>query len=116
MQTASIWGAGFIAQTHVDALRANGINIALVVSRTREGAQEFAAAHGIPNASDDPTLLFDESIDCVHVCTPPNLHYTMVKTLLEHGKNSCAKSRSALTSARRKSFIPSRARAALSAR
>ena len=48
MQTAAIWGAGFIAQTHVDALRANGINIALVVSRTRQGAQEFAAAHGIP--------------------------------------------------------------------
>ena len=87
MQTAAIWGAGFIAQTHVDALRANGINIALVVSRTREGAQEFAAAHGIPSASDDPTLLFDESIDCVHVCTPPNLHYSMVRTLLEHGKN-----------------------------
>ena len=67
MQTAAIWGAGFIAQTHVDALRANGINIALVVSRTREGAQEFAAAHGIPSASDDPTLALGMRSGRAHV-------------------------------------------------
>lgn len=87
MQTAAIWGAGFIANTHVDALRANGIHIDLIVSRTLEGAKAFAESHGIPRYSDDASLLFDEKIDCVHICTPPNLHYEMAKTLLEHGKN-----------------------------
>ena len=58
MQTAAIWGAGFIAQTHVDALRANGINIALVVSRTREGAQEFAVL--LREKTGLPVVLRDE--------------------------------------------------------
>lgn len=87
MQTAAIWGAGFIAGTHVDALRANGINISLIVSRTLEGAESFARSHGISNWSDDAELLFAPDIDCVHICTPPNLHYEMAKKLLLRGKN-----------------------------
>ena len=87
MLNAAIWGSGFIAGTHVEALRSSNVNIAAVVSRTLEGSCAFAEKWGIPRWSDDPSILFDENIHCVHVCTPPNLHYEMVKTLLEHGKH-----------------------------
>ena len=86
MPTAAIWGAGGIANTHLDALRSNGITVAAVVSRTQDGARAFAQRWGIPQWGSDPAILFAPEIDCVHICTPPNLHYEMAVTLLEQGK------------------------------
>ena len=74
MPTAAIWGAGGIANTHLDALRSNGITVAAVVSRTQDGARAFAQRWGIPQWGSDPAILFAPEIDCVHICTPPNLH------------------------------------------
>jgi len=87
MPNAAIWGSGFIAATHVEALRSAGINILAVVSRSLEGSRDFAQKHGIPRFGTQPEILLTEDIDCVHVCTPPNLHYDMVKMLLNHGKH-----------------------------
>ena len=87
MPTAAIWGAGGIANTHLDALRSNGITVAAVVSRTEDGARAFAQRWGIPQWGSDPAILFAPEIDCVHICTPPNLHYEMAVTLLEQGKH-----------------------------
>lgn len=87
MPNAAIWGSGFIAGTHVEALRSNGINILAVVSRSIEGSRAFAAKWGIPRYGTEAEILFSDDIDCVHVCTPPNLHYEMVKLLLENGKH-----------------------------
>lgn len=87
MPTAAIWGAGGIANTHMDALRSNGIAVAAVVSRTEDGARAFAQRWGIPRWGTDPAMLFTPEIDCVHICTPPNLHYEMAVTLLEQGKH-----------------------------
>ena len=86
-QKAAIVGTGLIAMSHARALRDNGIQIAVCVSRTQEGAKKFADAWGIPTYGTELSLAFDPSIDCVHVCTPPALHYEMVKALLEQGKN-----------------------------
>lgn len=87
MPTAAIWGAGGIANTHVEALRSNGIAVAAVVSRTKAGAQAFAQRWGIPRWGDDPELLFAPEIDCVHICTPPNLHDEMAAEALRRGKH-----------------------------
>ncbi len=87
MPNAAIWGSGFIAGTHVEALRSAGINILAVVSRSLEGSRAFAEQWGIPRYGTEPDILLSEDIDCVHVCTPPNLHYEMVKLLLRHGKH-----------------------------
>lgn len=87
MPTAAIWGTGSIAATHVQALRINGINIAAVVGRTLEGTRAFAAKWDIPRYSVDPDVLFEKSIDCVHICTPPALHYEMIMQLLQRNKN-----------------------------
>ena len=84
---AAIWGAGGIAQTHAMALRAVGISIRTVVSHSEAGARAFAQQWGIPEWSTDPAALLDASVGSVHVCTPPGLHYEMVKFLLEHGRH-----------------------------
>ena len=87
MPTAAIWGAGSIAHTHAEALRACGIPIAAVVSRRESAAGEFAARWGITRFGTDPAILFEDGIDCIHICTPPNLHYEMVLECLNHGKH-----------------------------
>lgn len=86
MKTA-IWGAGYIACTHAEALLAAGIDIAAVVDVNEEKAKAFAAQYQIEKWGRDSSLLLADEIRTVHVCTPPNLHYDMVMMLLEHGKN-----------------------------
>lgn len=82
-----IWGAGNIAHTHAEALKASGIAIGAVVDVSEEKARAFAEAYGIEAWGNDPALLLKEDITTVHVCTPPNLHYEMVSLLLDHKKN-----------------------------
>lgn len=87
MKKSGIWGAGNIANTHAEALKAGGFTAGAVVDVDEQKAEEFARRHGIEKWGTDPALLLDDEIGTVHVCTPPNLHYEMVKTLLEHKKN-----------------------------
>lgn len=87
MKEAAIWGVGFIAEVHAEALKKLGIPIRTVVSRSYEKAQRFAEKWGIANASDDPAALLDGEIACVHVCTPPTLHTQQVRFMLENGEN-----------------------------
>lgn len=84
---AGIWGAGYIAGTHAEALKASGVTIGAVVDVNEETAMEFAQKYGIKKWGTTPELLLEDEITTVHVCTPPNLHYEMVMLLLEHGKN-----------------------------
>lgn len=87
MSEVAIWGAGGIANTHAAALKANGIPVGLVVNHNVDTAKEFAEKWGIPKWSADPNALLETNISVVHVCTPPGLHYEMVKFLLEHDKH-----------------------------
>lgn len=84
---AAVIGAGNIAQTHGEALRMAGIPIAAVVDVQEEQARSFAEKWNVPVYGTDPSLLYAQEIDCVHVCTPPNLHFEMVRSLLEAGKH-----------------------------
>lgn len=82
-----IWGAGNIAHTHAQALKASGIAIGAIVDVSEEKAKAFADEFGIEKWGTDPAILLEEEITTVHVCTPPNLHYDMVMMLLDHKKN-----------------------------
>lgn len=84
---AAIWGTGHIANLHAEALAANGITLAAVVNHRLDKAKEFADTWKVPAYSQDPSILFDPSIDCVHVCTPPGLHYAMLLQLFKHHKH-----------------------------
>lgn len=84
---AAIWGAGNIAQTHAEMLHAAGVLLEAVVDVSADRAREFAQTWNVPVWGDDPSVLFAPDITSVHVCTPPNLHYEMVRSLLEAGKH-----------------------------
>ena len=84
---AAIWGSGNIANTHAEALKAIGVELAAVVDVSEEKAAEFAARWNVPVHGVDPEVLFAGGIDVVHVCTPPNLHFDMVTELLMRKKH-----------------------------
>ena len=71
---AAIFGAGFAGQVHVDALRACGVEPALVITRHEESARAFAKQWGIARWGVDKTLALADDIDAVHICTPPATH------------------------------------------
>lgn len=82
---AAVWGAGTIAQTHAEILKEQGIVIEWVVDANIERAKEFAERFGVSHYSNNGEDILNSEVDVVHVCTPPNLHYKMVRELL--GKN-----------------------------
>ncbi len=84
---AGIWGAGYIACTHGEALRSLGISIGTVVDRDGEKARKFAEQFGAESWGTDPALFLKDDIASVHVCTPPNLHFDMVMFLLNNKKH-----------------------------
>lgn len=84
---AAIWGCGNIAETHAQAIKAMGVELAAVVDVNADRAQSFAAQFQAANFGTNAALLFAPEIDVVHVCTPPNLHYEMVMQLLQHSKH-----------------------------
>lgn len=86
-KTTGIWGAGYIANVHAEALKAAGCSIGAVVDADEKKAEAFAKRHEIKRWGTDPQLLLEDEIGTVHLCTPPNFHYEMVKTLLSHKKN-----------------------------
>lgn len=84
---AAIWGAGRIANTHAEAIKAMGGGLAAVVDVSAEAAADFALRWGAAAHGTDKELLFAPDIDIVHVCTPPNLHFEMVSELLQRKKH-----------------------------
>ncbi len=83
-------GAGAAAQiNHIPALKkAEGLELAAIVDRDPEKAQQVAQRFGIPVAfSRLDDLLADESIDAVDLCTPNFLHQPMAVAALEAGKH-----------------------------
>lgn len=87
MERAVILGAGFISHTHAEALKKCGIEVYAVVDQNEAAAKEFAKKWDIPNYGSDMNILFDEAVTTVHVCTPPDTHYNIVKKLLLAKKN-----------------------------
>ena len=87
MEIVGILGAGFISHSHAEALRNCGIKVYAIVDRSEKAAKEFAEKWGVEHYGTTEDILFEEAVTSVHICTPPDTHYEIVKRLLEAGKN-----------------------------
>jgi predicted dehydrogenase len=86
---AAVIGTGFMGRTHVEAIRRLGnIEVVAVVANTEEEARGFANSANIDWATADVnSVLSDEHIDAVHVCTPNNTHFPIAMAALKAGKH-----------------------------
>lgn len=82
-------GAGFVAGVHAEAFReVRGAQITAVFSRDAARAQAFAAAHGIPRATDDwRSVVEGRDVDAVLVMLPNHLHAEVVQAAAAAGKH-----------------------------
>ncbi|MEZ4279683.1 MAG: NAD-dependent epimerase/dehydratase family protein [Myxococcota bacterium] len=80
-------GTGYIADYHFAALAAvPGVRIVAVCDVSLVRAERFAAAKGIEKAYAELDRMIEEArLDVVHVLTPPNLHATLARRVLEAG-------------------------------
>lgn len=85
----AIVGPGGIANgTMPDLQLTENVDVVAVYSRTRQGADDFAARWGIEVGYDDyDALLADPAIDVVYVCTPHTSHFEYSSRALAAGKN-----------------------------
>jgi len=83
----AVAGLGFIGPAHVEALRRiPGIEVVAISDISAEVARQKAGDLGIDHYYEDfNDLIGHEGLDCVHICTPNNLHYPMSKAALEKG-------------------------------
>lgn len=83
------WGilaTGGIAGNFTDDLRAAGLRVAAVGSRTLEQARTFAAEHDVPHAHGSwADLAADPDVDVVYIATPHPAHVDAARVVLEHG-------------------------------
>src|SRR5262245_9546173 len=86
------WGilaTGGIADAFAAELRAAGLDLVAVGSRTQASADAFAAKHGIERAHGSyEALAADDEVDIVYVATPHPMHHANARLALEHGKHA----------------------------
>lgn len=79
-----IIGCGFIAEVHLQALRAVGQEVFAIVGRDREKTEEFAGKWGIPHVCTEYRDFLKVGVEAVHICTPPMLHFLPARFFLEN--------------------------------
>jgi predicted dehydrogenase len=86
---AAIFGAGFMGRVHAEGIRRLGnVETVAIAAETLAEAQGFAQANEIERSTGDyREILADPRVNVVHVCTPNQLHFPMVKAALEAGKH-----------------------------
>jgi len=86
---AGLIGAGFVGPLHVEAVRRLGyVDFVAVATSSEESAKRKAEQMGFERGYGDyKAMLADPSIDAVHICTPNNLHFEVIKAALEAGKH-----------------------------
>jgi len=77
----SIIGSGFIANVHAETIKALGHEITVVISSNQENAKSFAKKWGISKFGTDFQLALEHS-DCIHLCTPPMVHFEHAKAAI----------------------------------
>src|SRR6476646_9833124 len=83
-------GCGFVAELHMHAYRrVYGVDIEVrAVAARGDHVVEFARRHQIPTAYRSfRDLIADADIDVVDICTPPNLHASMIVDAMQAGKH-----------------------------
>ncbi len=82
-----IVGAGAIAQTYAEALRQLPEGELSGIADTRvDAARALADGRDCPAFGSLEELLLESGVDAAIVCTPPNTHETICRTLLNAGK------------------------------
>jgi predicted dehydrogenase/nucleoside-diphosphate-sugar epimerase len=83
----AIVGTGYIAEFHARAIReAKGVQLAATCDANLGRAKAFAGTWNIPLAFDSLSKMLAETrIDCVHILTPPDLHFSLAREALEAG-------------------------------
>lgn len=78
-------GAGFImADCHLVAYRAAGLNPVAIAARRHKAAAEVASRHSIPRAYDDyRRLLDDPAVEVVDIAVPPDVQPAVIEEVLE---------------------------------
>lgn len=93
-------GAGFIADYHVNGLRAAGGEVTALVGRRPDRTAQRAAELGIKRTETDyRTVLDDRSIDAVVVASPDDTHEAITIEALDAGKHVLLQKPMALDSA-----------------
>src|SRR6201989_984140 len=83
-------GCGFVAELHMYAYRrVYGVDVEVAAVAARgDPVVEFARKHKIPatyRSFDE--VIADPSIDVIDICTPPNLHASMIVAAMRAGKH-----------------------------
>ena len=82
----AVVGAGFIADFHLEILRATPqVEVVAVCDADLVKAQSSARRHKVPHAVASLAELAALKIDVAHVLVPPNLHLAVTRELLELG-------------------------------
>jgi len=83
-------GCGFVAELHMYAYRrVYGVDVEVkAVAARGDHVVDFAGRHGIANACRSfAELIADREIDVIDICTPPNLHASMIVDAMRAGKH-----------------------------
>ncbi|MGQ0684771.1 Gfo/Idh/MocA family protein [Bradyrhizobium sp.] len=83
-------GCGFVAELHMHAYRrVYGVDVEVrTVAARGDHVADFASRHHIPNACRSfRELIADRDLDVVDICTPPNLHASMIAEAMQAGKH-----------------------------
>jgi predicted dehydrogenase len=88
IKTAVI-GSGFMGAAHIEALsRIGGIEIAALVSKEKEQAENLADRFSIPSVSEDwHDVITDKNIEVIHNCTPNFYHFDINKAAIGNNKH-----------------------------
>jgi predicted dehydrogenase len=108
----AIIGAGFIADYHVNGLRAaGGAEVAVLVGRDRGRTEVRAGALGIARVETDiDAVLGNSSIDAVVIATPDNTHRDIAIAALEAGKPVLVQKPMAMSAAEGREMLAARER------
>ena len=83
-----IVGTGWMAETHTEALRRLGIDVAGVAGRTPARAREVADRLGLASAYESvEALVKDDSLAAVHVTSPNDVHAEQATAALRAGRH-----------------------------
>jgi predicted dehydrogenase len=80
-------GCGGIANRHAEVLSQLKHTLTVAIDSIEENAEKFKQQYGFQRASTNFEDALAADVDCVHICTPPPLHYSMVKQALNAGKH-----------------------------
>jgi predicted dehydrogenase len=89
MIKVGVIGTGFISPIHIEAIRRTCLGeVVALAGRSLETAEKKARQFAVPRwYGDYRQLLQDDEVEAVHITTPNNLHYPMVKEALLAGKH-----------------------------